>query len=520
MPIDRNVAKRRRVTTARTRDAAAFSKAAAFLEVELKHVSLWRGGRRVLREVSWRLRPGERWLLQGANGAGKTQLLKLIAGDVWPQPGRNVRRVYRLNAEEFSEPWLVREHIAYLGAERQDRYEHYHWNHRVLSVIATGRQRTEIPLAPPSRALRAQLLALLRSLGLFAFARRRFLTLSYGERRLVLLARALAWQPRLLLLDEPLNGLDARNRQRFLRILQRVQATPLPIVYATHRLEEAPAGITHRALLQEGRLRELPWPLPKARLRVQRSQPSGPRRMTATRRATPALLQLRAATLWREGRRVLRGLSLEISSGERIVVHGANGSGKSTLLGALHGEIPVAAGGQLCRLGAPPGTPLYEFQRTLGRVSPELQLALPRQQSALQTVVAGLRGSFGLDEAITAAERRRAARALRRVGAAALARREFGSLSYGQARRVLFARALAHGPRILLLDEPYTGLDAATRAALRALIDSPALRKLAIVMATHHRDDWPRATTQEIELAGGVVRYGGRARTAPQRSRG
>ncbi len=512
MPIDPNVAKRRRVTESRQRNAAAF------LEVELNHVSLWRGARRVLRDLHWRVRPGERWLLQGGNGAGKTQLLKLIAGDVWPQPDRKEQRLYRINAEEFSEPWLVREHIAYLGAERQDRYEHYHWNHRVLSVIATGRQRTDIPLAPPSRAMRTELLALLRSLGLLSFARRRFLTLSYGERRLVLLARALAWQPRLLLLDEPLNGLDARNRQRFLQILRKLQATPLPIVYATHRLEEAPDDLTHRALLQEGRLRTLPWPEQKVRVRVQSSRPSGSRRGASAPRASTSLLRLRTATLWREGRKVLRGLSLEIRSGERIVVHGANGSGKSTLLGALHGEFPVASGAQLWRLGTPPGAPLYEFQHTIGRVSPELQLALPRQQSALQTVVAGLRGSFMLDAPATAAQRRRAARALRLVGAAALARREFGSLSYGQARRVLFARALALGPRILLLDEPYTGLDAATRAALRALIDGPALRKLAIVMATHHRDDWPDWVSQEIELAGGVVRYCGPARRAPQRS--
>ena len=57
-----------------------------YLTVDLSHIDLVRGGRRVLRDVHWRIRPGQRWVLQGANGAGKTQLLKLIAGDVWPQP--------------------------------------------------------------------------------------------------------------------------------------------------------------------------------------------------------------------------------------------------------------------------------------------------------------------------------------------------------------------------------------------------------------------------------------------------
>jgi molybdate transport system ATP-binding protein len=90
-------------------------------------------------------------------------------------------------------------------------------------------------------------------------------------------------------------------------------------------------------------------------------------------------------------------------------------------------------------------------------------------------------------------------------GAASLAQRELGTLSYGQARRVLFARALAGEPWLLLLDEPYTGLDAKTRRAMHSLVNSAGLKTLAIVMATHHRDDWPSAVTREIELTRGVV---------------
>jgi molybdate transport system ATP-binding protein len=485
-------------------------RSARYLAVELRHIFLQRDGQRILRDVHWRIRPGERWLLRGSNGAGKTQLLKLLAGDVWPQPLRRAERRYTRDREHYSEPWLVREEIAYLGAERQDRYEHYHWNHRAVSVVGTGLQRSDLPLAPLSRAARAQALALLCRVGLGALATRRFLSLSYGERRLVLLARALAWRPRLLLLDEPLNGLDATHRQRFLRVLQRLRSSQLPVVYATHRLEEVPAGVTHVAQLAGGRLRTGAWRPPARRsAAVSRAWASA-----RVRPAAPRLLRLRDGSVWRDGRAVLRGVSLELARGERVVVHGANGSGKSTLLGTLYGEHAVASGGELWRRGVPPGTPLHAFQRRVGRVSPELQLALPRQLDATETVVTGLRGSFGLDAAVTAAERRRARQALRRVGALALAARGFGTLSYGQARRVLFARALAGAPCLLLLDEPYTGLDRATRHALQALLQSASLATLAIVMATHHADDWPPGVTQELELAGGVVRYRGRARRA------
>ena len=94
------------------------------LDVDLAHIDLVRAKRRVLRDLRWRIRAGQHWLLQGANGAGKTQLLKLIAGDIWPQPSRTARRVYRLRGEASDEPLGVKNRIAYLGAERHDALRH------------------------------------------------------------------------------------------------------------------------------------------------------------------------------------------------------------------------------------------------------------------------------------------------------------------------------------------------------------------------------------------------------------
>src|SRR3954466_14186420 len=158
--------------------------------VTLRRVDLDRGERAVLRNVNWRIRSGQRWLLIGGNGAGKTQLLKLLAGSVWPKPtGRELRR-YRFNGETFDMPAGVAEEIAYVGAERQDRYEHYEWNFRAREVVATGVQRADIPMGALTPSEEARVHALLRKLDIAGLAERRFLTLSYGERRLVLIARA------------------------------------------------------------------------------------------------------------------------------------------------------------------------------------------------------------------------------------------------------------------------------------------------------------------------------------------
>lgn len=496
-----------------------------YLTVELAHIGLVRGGRRVLRNLSWRVRPGQHWLLQGANGAGKTQLLKLIAGDVWPQPSRAALRTYRLRGVSSDEPLGVKEHIAYLGAERQDRYEHYLWNHRASTVVGAGIEGSDYPLRRLTEAEGLRVVATMRRLGIAGLAARRFLTLSQGERRLVLLARALVSRPALLLLDEPLNGLDARNRERVLSALGGLRRSSLPWIYATHRAEEAPAGTTHRARLRHGCLQAAAWrPSARVRARAAGNVPAARGAHTAAagraqRKPRDLLLELHNASVWREGAAALRAVNWPIRAGECWVVHGANGSGKSTLLATLHGELGVASEGSVWRRGHRPGMPLRDFQLRVGRVSPELQAALPRQQAVLDCVVAGLRGAYRLDEAARAAERRAALSALRRVGAARLARRRFGELSYGQARRVLFARALARRPDIVLLDEPYTGLDAPTRARLRALVDNLATMQHSIVIATHHRDEWPRRATHELELAAGRVRYQGALRRRGRHTR-
>jgi molybdate transport system ATP-binding protein len=480
-----------------------------YLEVALSSIRLRLAGRSVLNDLSWRIRPGERWVLIGANGAGKTQLMKMLAGDVWPTPGGPGRRIYRWRGERLDEPHGVKEQIAYLGAERQDRYEHYQWNHRVAAIVGTGLYRTDIPLNRLTAADRGRIHGLLEQLGILPLAQRRFLTLSYGQRRLVLLARALAWRPALLLMDELLNGLDDPNRQRVLRLIHQLRHRSLPWVLATHRIEDIPPSATHLARLTRGRLSHC------ARLDLrQRRSRAAPRR-TARRapaqraRAGEPLLALRNGWVWLDGQAVLRHLNFQIHPGDCWLVHGPNGSGKSTLLRALYGDIGVASQGQIRRRGIEAGVPISEFKRRVGLIAPELQATLPLYLTVVDVVVSGLYASVGLDELPSPVERRQAMRALARLGAARLASRTLRELSYGQLRRVLFARAWVREPDILLLDEPFAGLDVSTRKALARRIHQAILDGVTIVMVTHDRRDWPAGATHELQLRAGEAAYCG-----------
>ncbi|MET0984857.1 MAG: ATP-binding cassette domain-containing protein, partial [Steroidobacteraceae bacterium] len=224
--------------------------------IALEHCSLILDEQRILNDVSFELRAGERWALVGPNGSGKTFLLKMLSGDVWPTPVGPERRVYRLHGRASAQPAGSKEAIAYIGPERQDKYLRYNWNFTVAQIATTGLFHEERPLTTPTAAQRKRIEGLLRRFGLWRLRERRLLTLSYGQRRLVLVARAFAAQARVLLLDEVFNGLDSRVRAQLKRALEQRQrdVEPSAWILTTHRTHELPAAITHVARLNGGRL--------------------------------------------------------------------------------------------------------------------------------------------------------------------------------------------------------------------------------------------------------------------------
>jgi molybdate transport system ATP-binding protein len=466
------------------------------LTIELDGASVRFGRGWALRKVRFRLEPGQRWVLMGANGAGKTLFLKLLRGDVWPTADLGTARRYVLDGEVHVEPVLVKHRIAYLGPERQDKYERYGWNHTVREVVATGLFDTEIPLDAVSRAQAREVRAALESVGLAGLASRRFLTLSYGQRRRVLLARALVSRPDVLLLDEILNGLDAGSRRSMLRILDGLSRRGATWMLTTHRRGDVPATADHYARLEAGRFS------------IEDSRPARNRRRDrpgAHSRRKPALdgapiLLLRNATVFRDYRHIVGPLDWEIRAGEHWALTGPNGSGKSTLMALLYGDLSPSLG-STCRRSIDGDGSIATWKAQTGWVSPELQALYAATPCTVEELVAsGLHSSIGLNEPLSSGERRLARRWIRRTGLEGLEHRGPRELSYGQLRMALLARALVRPRRLLLLDEPLDGLDEAARTRALSLVGEAVADGAALVLATHHRSDLPHFVERELQL--------------------
>src|SRR5271168_2631745 len=156
------------------------------LSILLHSLSVRRGRKWVLRRISWRLKPGERWALLGDNGAGKTQLLKLLSGDVWPTTGgpRSPRRTSPHSAGRWYRTGRrpmdlidAKSRVAYVGAELQDKYARYGWNLSVRDLVATGLHGTDLLLLPVTAPQAKRVAATLRACGLRRHATREFLSL-------------------------------------------------------------------------------------------------------------------------------------------------------------------------------------------------------------------------------------------------------------------------------------------------------------------------------------------------------
>lgn len=419
--------------------------------------------------VDLALRAGECVGLAGGSGAGKSTLLRALAGV--PPRGLAISGEIRASGRvalllQNVEPQLlcgtVEEEVA-LGPDWED------------------------PKADAG-ARRRRVVDALCAVGLEGFERRTTDSLSAGEKQRLVLAALVAMRPSVLLLDEPSSALDADGRRRLVRCLAALKRRGHSIVVADHLLAPFAPVLDRCLTLEKGRLQASAG-IPVDEVPERPALPAPGAELARARG-----LAVRAP----DGRPLLDGVDLRLRAGERVLVSGANGAGKSTLLRALAGLVPLARGrvegpalaaGR--RAGGPPVALLFQdpqrnlFERT---VWDEVAFSLRRsgaRRRVVESRVASLLASFRLSE---------------------LARRSPLRLSFGEQHRVALASVLAAGPTLLLLDEPFAGLDAGTRTSWLDEVGREAGRRgAALVVASHDREPFDRLVHRVVALERGRV---------------
>ena len=215
--------------------------------IRFNHVTIRYGARTILKDLDWTVRQGEHWALSGQNGSGKSTLLSLVCADN-PQGYACDISLFGHKRGSGESIWDIKRHIGYVSPEmhRSDRQDI-----PAIQIVASGLKDTVGLYVRPTETEKEQCRKWLDRFGIGHLAERPFLQMSSGEQRLILLARAFVKEPDLLILDEPLHGLDDYNRRMVKDIVDDYCKDPMvTLIYVTHYQNELPKCIDHSIFLE------------------------------------------------------------------------------------------------------------------------------------------------------------------------------------------------------------------------------------------------------------------------------
>lgn len=215
--------------------------------VAMRHVSIRYDKRTILMDLDWRIKNGEHWVLSGQNGSGKSTLLSIICADN-PQGYACDISLFGHQRGSGESIWEIKRHIGYVSPEM---HRSYHRDIAALRIVASGLKDTVGLYVQSTEEELERCRYWMRIFGIEHLANRSFLKMSSGEQRLVLVARAFVKDPELLILDEPLHGLDSYNRRLVKDVIETFcQRKNKTLIFVSHYKDERPACIDHELYLE------------------------------------------------------------------------------------------------------------------------------------------------------------------------------------------------------------------------------------------------------------------------------
>lgn len=455
----------------------------------------------------WQLEEGQKWAILGSNGAGKTLLARVLLGQ------HAISRGLREYAAGFS-PATCCEMVSF---ERQRELHEYDDRFDDSELRADANDRGTLVHQYLRRSTQAseEYEYWIKRLNIADITDQGLRELSTGQMRRVLMAGAALCQTRMLVLDDPLAGLDQAMQNEFEAVLRELFDRLHTALLLTSRLSDVPDSVSHLMLIEQGRVVLSCENTVQNRRRIARSLAGdGPKVNLQTVHAlqqqyktdkvlSDPLLQFMNVSCSFADKRIFTDLSWSFRVGQHALIAGPNGCGKSTLLSMLTGDNAKAFGQQVSLFGKRKGSgeSVWEIRKHFGVVSTALQQQFGKGYRALDVVVSGLQDSIGISELAAGSETSAARAWLAAVGIASLADKRFEHLSYGQQRMVLIARAMVKRPDILILDEPCLGLDEHNRqhvlALLQAIVDDTPTQ---ILFVSHRIDERPDFINQTLQF--------------------
>lgn len=450
---------------------------------------------------------GEQIAIVGPNGSGKTELINTLVGK-YPLLMNEVE--YDFSPRSSS---LVYENVRYIafrdtyGDTEGNGYYQQRWNSQELDLFPLVR---ELLPETTDEGWRKRLYELF---GIESMLDKHVVLLSSGELRKLQLTKTLLTNPRVLIMDNPFIGLDAATRDALEHLLAELSAsTDLMIVLVLSKTDHIPGFITHVVPVEERVCGEK-----MTRVDYEQIRPSYPAPVLSEEMRTRILqlpsrtdnlesehvIDFRRVTIRYGERIILKELDWSVLQGEKWALSGENGAGKSTLLSLVCADNPQSYACDFSLFGRKRGSgeSIWEIKKHIGYVSPEMHRSYLKSLPAVDIVASGLHDTVGLYKRNTAEQQAQCKWWMEVFGIEHLAERDFLSLSSGEQRLVLLARAFVKDPQLLILDEPLHGLDMRNCRLVKDVIEAFCSRPgKTLVMVTHYEEELPANITHRLYL--------------------
>ncbi len=481
--------------------------------ISLDQVTVFKEGRSIIDHLSLKIYNGKHIALTGVTGAGKSTLLDLIAGKTISGTGTITRPKdikIALVPRDGSFNKIVQESYQYY----QQRYQSVDseigpsvveiFRDQVMPLGTIDHKSVELH---DSKYNDLQILDVAKTMHIDHLLDRKMPTLSNGETRRVWIALTLISQPDVLLLDNPFAGLDKESRALLKSILESLKHRLTMILVAHHR--DYPDCIDQEIELLDGKIKSVntrPFPRTPSHAHQQINLPDFLHADESIRYSIIA--SLNQVSILYGSKPALDNISLTIRSGSRWCIIGPNGSGKTTLLSLLTADHPQAYNNDIVLFDRPRGSgeSIWDIKSKIGFVSPELQLYFERDQSIWKIVASGLFDTIGLFRKVNEDQIKQVDQMLNYIGVIHLRERLWYTLSMGEQRLVLLARALIKNPTLLILDEACQNLDDHFTEYFLSLIDSiMAGTQKTLLYVSHIPTEIPQCIDHTLYLKDGKI---------------
>lgn len=479
-------------------------------------------GQKVLDNISLNINAGTHWAIIGKSGSGKSVLLKAIIGKQSIKAGSITHNFTPSSQHNAAEP-LASQRMALIESRHHfknfSNTSDFYYQQRYNSSDSEDALTVEQYLnAISAHVIEEHYWTMEKSaerLRLTELYQKQLIKLSNGETKRLRIAAALVKNPTLLLLDQPLTGLDVNSRQYFNTLLQEIADSGITVVMATSP-NEIPDIIQMVAVLEDGKLTQILTPaevtehnfdwvsntpdVDEAEIESLLSLTENP--------SFEWIIKMNNVNVQYGDIQVLHNINWQVKQGERWALLGPNGSGKSTLLSLAYGDNPQAYANDIILFDKKRGTgeSIWDIKRKCGFVSPELYQFFPMDSSCAQVIESGFYDTLGLFRQSDPSRAAIVQRWMKVFNIEKYARQLLKNVPASTQRLCLLARALVKNPTLLILDEPCQGMDDQQQQMFKHLVDTICSKSnITLIYVTHYMHEIPNAVDHYIHLRKGEV---------------